>query len=314
MILQTSDGFSPLQRAILFSVIYADVFDYPLTAVEIHRYCGEKASFTTLYAEIQGFGFLSHCGDYHTLPGRESLVAIRTERAEISSRLWFHAAGYGRIIANLPFVRMVAITGSLAVNNAVSSADIDYFIVTEPGYLWTCRALVLALGRLAARQGLNLCPNYLITTNCLTFPDRNLYAAHEIVQMVPIHGLSVYAEIRRRNAWVTDFLPNADGIPPAPASIKTTESTPRFRPVFESALRTPPGIWFERWEMDRKIRRLSRAQANSGESTFSADICKGHDQRHGSRTRELLGSKVSRLMLEPPSSAAGTPPGASQFL
>src|SRR3990172_10562302 len=88
MILQTSDGLSPLQRAILLSVIYADVFDYPLTAEEIHRYCGMKASFTTIYAEIQRFGFLSQSGDFYTIPGRESLVAVRAHRAEISSRLW----------------------------------------------------------------------------------------------------------------------------------------------------------------------------------------------------------------------------------
>jgi hypothetical protein len=208
---------------------------------------------------------------------------------------------------------MLAVTGSLAVNNAESRADIDYFIVTEPGHLWTCRALALAIGRLAARQGFNLCPNYIVTTRALAFPDQNLYAAHEIAQMVPLSGLDVYAEIRRRNAWVADFLPNADGAPPAPISIKMTKSTPRLRPVFEAVMRTPPVAWFERWEMDRKVRKLSSEQGDSDESAFSADVCKGHDQRHQSRTQHLLDSKISRLlslMLKPPSSAAGTPPGA----
>jgi hypothetical protein len=313
MILQISDGLNPLKRAILLSVTYADVFDYPLTAGEIHRYCGVKASFTTLYAEIQGFGFLSQSGEFYTLPGREFLAAIRAHREEISARLWPHALRYGRAIANLPFVRMLAVTGSLAVNNTESCADIDYFIVTEPGHLWTCRALVLTLGRLAARQGLNLCPNYLVTTNALNFPDQNLYSAHEIAQMVPLYGLETYAEIRRRNAWAADFLPNADGAPPMPVTTKLTGSASRMRPVFEAAMRTPPWAWFERWEMERKVRKLSREQGDSLESVFSEDVCKGHDQRHQSRTGQLLDSKVSRLlslMLKPPPSAAGTPPGA----
>jgi hypothetical protein len=312
MILQSSDGLNPLKRAILLSVAYADVFDYPLTAGEIHRYCGMKTSFTTLYAEIQTFGFLSQSTNFYSLPGRESLVAVRARREEISSSLWPHAQRYGRLIAGLPFVRMLAVTGSLAVDNAESRADIDYFIVAEPGHLWTCRALVLALGRLAARQGLNLCPNYLVTTRALEFHDQNLYVAHELAQMVPLSGLDIYADIRRRNAWVAEFLPNADGAPPMPATIKGAESPFRLRPVFEAVLRTPPAGWFERWEMDRKVRKLSREQGDSDESAFSADVCKGHDQRHLSRTRQLLDSKVSRLltsMLESPS-AAGTPPGA----
>jgi hypothetical protein len=195
---------------------------------------------------------------------------------------------------------MLAVTGSLAVNNAVTSADIDYFLVTAPGRLWTCRALVVAIGKLAARQGLNLCPNYIVTTDALTFPDQNLYTAHEIAQMVPLYGLDIYAKIRRQNAWVADFLPNADGAPPVSAPIKLAGTNPALRPVFESALRTPPGDWLERWEMDRKVRRLSVEQAGSGESAFSADVCKGHDQRHGSRTKQLLGSKVSSLLSSKP--------------
>lgn len=300
MILQTNEGLSALQRAILDSMMYADIFDYPLTLQEIHRYCSVKVPFTTLYAEVQAFGFLSQQGEVYTLPGRESLVAVRFRREEISAQLWPHALRYGRAIASIPFVRLAAVTGSLAVNNVEERADIDYFIVTEPGHLWTCRTMILAWGRLATRRGINLCPNYIVTTRALEFPDRNLYVAHELAQMVPLSGWDIYAEIRRRNAWVADFLPNADGAPPLPATHKQIKSTSRLQPVLESALRTPPGTWFERWEMRRKIRKLSREQSASPESGFSADICKGHDQRHLSRTRKLLDAKASGILNIPP--------------
>jgi hypothetical protein len=296
MMLRTREALSPLKRAILLSVAYADIFDYPLTAGEIHRYCGVKSSINNLYAEIQGFRFISKSGNFYTLPGRENLVTIRAHRQEISARLWPHAIRYGQVIADLPFVRMVAVTGSLAVNNSEDGSDIDYLIVTEPGHLWTSRAMVLALGRLAARQGLSLCPNYLVTTRALEFPDHNLYVAHELVQMVPLSGLEVYDEIRRRNTWVADFLPNADRAPSTSAPVKLAESGHWLRSLIETAMRTPPGTWFERWEMDRKIQKLSREQGSSDESAFSADVCKGHDQRHGSRTRQSLDSKVSRLL------------------
>jgi hypothetical protein len=296
MILQKSNDLNPLQRGILLAVTYADVFDYPLTVKEIHRYCGIKASSNHVYAETHRFRLLNHVGDFYTLPGREALIPIRTRHEEISARLWHQAIRYGKVIAGLPFIRMVAVTGSLAMNNTADPADIDYLIVTEPGHLWTCRALVLALGKLTTRHGFDLCPNYLVTTRALEFQEHTLYVAHELTQMVPLSGLDVYAEVRQRNAWVADYLPNADGPPPAPASIDWTASTPGLRPVFEKLGRTPPGAWLERWEMKRKIRKLSREQGFSAESSFSADVCKGHDQRHQSRTRQLLDSKVSRLL------------------
>lgn len=317
MILQNNSGLSPLQQGILFAMTYADVFDYPLTAKEIHRYCGIKASFNDVYAEIRHFRLLNEIGDFYILPGREALVATRARREKFSARLWPQAIRYGKVIAGLPFIRMVAVTGSLAVNNTEDPADIDYLIVTEPGHLWSCRALVLALGKLTARRGLSLCPNYLVTRRALEFQEHTLYVAHELTQMVPLSGQDVYAEIRQRNAWVADYLPNADGAPPTPASVDQTKSTPRLRPVFEMLGRTPPGAWLERWEMDRKVRKLTHEQGFSAESTFSADVCKGHDQRHQTRTQRMLDSKVSRLIQQPRffehhlhETAARTPPRA----
>jgi len=296
MILRSSEKMSSLQRAILLSVAYADIFDYPLTAREIHRYCGLKIPFNDIYAEIQGFRFLSQVGNYYSLPGREALIDVRIRRKEISARLWPNAIRYGQAISRLPFVRMVTVTGSLAVNNTENLADIDYLIVTEPDFLWSCRAMVLAVGKLAGLRGFNLCPNYIVSTRALKFQEQNLYVAHELAQMVPLSGFNVYAEIRYQNDWITDFLPNADGPPPAPISLNSKESTTWLRPVIEATLQTPPGKWFERWEMDRKIRKLSHQQGDSGESIFSADVCKGHDQRHQTRTWQLLDSKVEKLL------------------
>jgi len=48
---------------------------------------------------------------------------------------------------------MVAITGSLAMNNVENNPDIDYLVVTVGGRLWMVRAMVLAAARLAALHG-----------------------------------------------------------------------------------------------------------------------------------------------------------------
>ncbi len=291
-----------LWGAIVQTIAYADVFDYPLTPAEVHRYLpGVRATREAVEQALHDGGFLSGRQGYYTLPGRETLVEVRRERERQAARLWAYALRYGRAIAALPFVRMVAVTGSLAVDNVGDQPDIDYLIVTAPGRLWMVRAMALAVRRLAALQGVELCPNYLITQDALAFPDRNLYAAHELAQMVPLYGAEVYHQILQANRWKEQFLPNATGLPPVCARLNSHRRDPQpvIRRVLEGALRTAPGAWFERWEMDRKIRWLTQEQAGSCESRFAADYCKGHKHSHGQRTELALRERLNRLNAVP---------------
>ncbi|MGZ9235732.1 MAG: hypothetical protein ACXW4E_09415, partial [Anaerolineales bacterium] len=197
-------------RSVFHTLAYADIFDYPLTASEVHRYLTvAKASREEVARVLLDASLFAQVDDYFTLRGREHIVETRKRRAIIAAQLWPKAVRYGRMIATLPFVRMVAVTGSLAMKNADEGNDVDYMIVTAPNRLWTCRALSLLLARLANLESVNLCPNYLVTTNALELKERSLYVAHELAQMIPLAGMKTYREIRRLNLWIHDYLPNA---------------------------------------------------------------------------------------------------------
>jgi len=291
------DRTRELENAIVQSVSYADVFDYPLTADEVRRYLiGVRAGASEVGRALAGSrlvpGRLAHRDGFFTLLGREQIVELRRQRKVPAKRLWREAVHYGRRIAGLPFVRMVAVTGSLAASNVTRDADVDYLIVTAPRRLWLCRALVIGVVRRAARRGVVLCPNFLLTESALELRQRDLYTAWELAQMVPIAGLETYHLLRRRNSWAESFLPNAEGVPSEPdpqgnADLPAARS--HLTRVAEGILGSPAGDWLEGWEMARKVRRLTRkaasvAYATEGsrnEAEFSADWCKGHLGTHG---------------------------------
>ncbi|HEX6035211.1 MAG TPA: hypothetical protein VFY83_12280, partial [Anaerolineales bacterium] len=210
-----------------------------------------------------------------------------------AARLWPKAARYGRIIARLPYVRMVAVTGSLAMNNADEGKDVDYMIVTAPNHLWTCRAFTLLLARIAKLEGISLCPNYLVTTNALEFKEESLYVAHEVAQMIPISGLEIYREIRRLNSWMEEYLPHALEAPELPQALKQVEGSSVIQKSLESILSLPWGTWLEKWEMNRKIKKLFFAQSSSLESYFTADVCKGHIDRHAENIGTALAVRIA---------------------
>ena len=286
-----------LERAIVEAVAYADVFDYPLTADEVHRYLGGVAASRAGVRAALSKGrlvprLLSHSGRFYTLPGREAVVEIRRQRARLSETYWRRAVQYGRLIAGLPFVRLLAVTGALAMDN-VADDDVDYMIVTEPGRLWLCRAMVVGVVRWAAVRGVKLCPNYFLSETALVLSERNLFTAHEVAQMVPLAGWDTYDRFRRLNRWTEWFLPNASGPPRRVAA-----SVPRGRHVrrlAEAALRTRLGGRLERWEMQRKIRKLTQRGVDHVESGFGADWCKGHFGDHGARTLARYDERLRAL-------------------
>ena len=280
------DGLSlPLERAIVRTVAYADIFDYPLTAAELQRYLIGVTSSLVEVEQALGAGQLvpeqlTEQDGFFALPSRAAPAATRGARTARAEQLWPRARHYGRIIASLPFVRMVAITGELAMDNVQPDSDIDYFIVTTPGRLWLCRLFVVAVVRAAAPRGVVLCPNYLLSERALAFEERNLYSAHEVAQMVPLTGFTTYQRLRAANGWVAEFLPNADGPP------RSHGAPPRFRlarHMTERALGGRLGDWLEGWEMRRKVRKLGRVAGDNREAAYSADWCKGHVNGHEQR-------------------------------
>ena len=304
-----AESLSPLELSIVRAISYADVFDYPLTVEEIHRsLVGQVSTREQVQALLDGSrlvpSYLDTRNAFYFLSGREQILEERQRRASASSHLWLQAEEYGRQIARIPFVRMVAVSGALAVDNARPGDDIDFFIVTEANRLWLCRALVIMLVKRAARGGDLICPNYFLSTNALTLPERDLYTAHEMVQMAPISGFDVYREILSQNAWVFQLLPNAKPRQETKKGLSGIEK--RRKRILESLLRLPPASLVEWWEMKRKISKLSGQKSlpyipgqfntppevdDSKERTrvpvelsFSADRCKGHFNLHGLRT------------------------------
>jgi hypothetical protein len=286
-----------LLRAVSHTLAYADVFDYPLTAEEVRRYLTLTKASCKQVSEVLSDGTLfARVGPYFTLREREEIIEIRKRRAEIAARLWPKAARYGQIIACLPFVRMVAVTGSLAMDNTEEGKDVDYMIVTAPNRLWICRALSLAVARFAKLEGISLCPNYLLTTNALELKERSLYVAHELAQMIPLSGMEIYNEMRRLNDWTDDYLPQASTAPEWPQGVKPVGKRPFMQKVLELLLSLPFGNWLEAWEMKRKIKKLTREQSSSVESYFSSDVCKGHIDKHGENTVTALTVRLQKTI------------------
>lgn len=295
-----------LERGILRTLAYADVFDHPLTPDEIHRYLvQERATGSAVSTALRVMvpDRVGEADGHFFLRGRHDLVERRRRRAEAAGRLWPVARRYADRIASLPFVRGVGLTGSLARDcadeapagggGASGTTDVDYLVVTEPGRVWVCRAFIGLLSRRARRRGVELCANYVLSEDALALRDRTIYTAHELVQLVPLAGTRAFRRLRAENGWVADFLPNAARI-----ELPDPQGAPgrgRLVPAVETLLRTRLGGWLDRLERGRKLRRSLHQGRDLGEACFEAECFKGHFDGHAARILSAYEQRIRTL-------------------
>ena len=279
----TPDLTHAVNDAVVATVAYSDVFDMPVSLVDVGRFLvGVRAPLEAVERAADALvdsGQLARCGDLLYLSGRDEVLAIHADRTQRADQMWPQARRWISVLARLPYVRMVAVTGGLACDSVAPHDDIDLFIITAPGRLWLTRLAVVSVVRVVGLRGPELCPNYLLSTDALDLDVRTQYVARELAQTVPLVGHDCWDDLLDRNAWYRDHLPNArplDVEPVAsgwPGIVRRTVEWIGRRKVFDG---------LERWEMRRKIARLTVVSSRRpevgrpDESSFSPSVCKGH--------------------------------------
>ena len=283
-----------MERAILRTVLYADVFNYALTIPELHQYLIHHAACTV--AEVQSTLLASHQlqdqltvqDGFVALKTRSELITLRQQRAYIAKILLQHGETYGRWLASLPFVEMVAITGATAMQNPSHKRD-DFLLIVRDGRVWLTRACSIILVRWARLWSIELCPNYVFASNQLPQKRTDLYIAHEIAQMLPLFGHDLYCELLAANHWAVHYLPNMmERTHLKLAPFRTLKHTLEW--VFGGAL----GNQLEQWEYRRKSALFKRrASEKTASAQIDAHTVKGHFQDHGQR---ILAAYEERLV------------------
>lgn len=105
-------------------------------------------------------------------PDRERLVWVRRRSEAVSWRKLRKARRWARVIAWIPWVRMIAIGNDLGYRNCRPESDIDLVIVTVPRRIWLTRffvsgSLKLLRQRPGERSADALCPSFFLTTDAL---------------------------------------------------------------------------------------------------------------------------------------------------
>lgn len=209
-----------VRRAVLATVAYFDVQEMALTAWEVYRWLWRGSlehdpGFSAVERELQQLvaaGTLVFQEGMYAYRGRERCIATRKERQAIAPRKWRRAQRMARLVAAMPFVRLVAVSNSLAWDNVRPDSDLDFFLVAKAGHVWTARfgaTLLTAVLRRRPRAG------HTADTVCLNFwtaegtelrrvrLTEDVYFAYWFASLRPLYDAGGAARrLREANRWL----------------------------------------------------------------------------------------------------------------
>jgi hypothetical protein len=232
-----------LEKSILATLIYYDIFDYPLTGFEIFKYLINPLYVIGQLEDINKTEFepmnnislsevlkslenekikniFSQKNGFYFLKGREWLYRERIERQKIAAERWKKIKKVLKFIQIIPFVKMVAVCNSLAIDNSKRDADIDFFIIAKKKRIWLTRFtvtfVVWLIGQWRHKNRISgkICLSFYITDEFLNLKPLaikpyDIYLANWIHQLRPVlRREKIYEEFVFENQWVGDYLLN----------------------------------------------------------------------------------------------------------
>lgn len=148
-------------------------------------------------------------GEFYSLQNDHSLAERRRNGNQLASEHLKTACRIARFLYRFPYVKAIAVSGSLSKNFATDKTDIDFFIITAANRLWiarTCMHIFKKLTFLTRRQNW-YCMNYYVDEEAMEIKEKNIFTAVEIVTLLPMHGKDSLDKFIKANSWTETFFP-----------------------------------------------------------------------------------------------------------
>lgn len=307
---------SNLENQILKTLAFFDIFDYPLTLVEIYKYnpaiemAGQLSLIDVKKTLDESNKIQSKLGFYF-LTGRENLVDTRFERYNIADKKFKKRLRYIKLLARLPFVKMIMICNSLAYQNCPESHDIDMAIITKNGRIWTARFYVVFLLKLLRLRPTDkkkkdqLCPSFFFSQESLNLKnlkleDDDIFTKYWVSQFYPVYAPgNIYQEFIQANSWLKTEFPNFFKIiPPKKRSVRQTAITRAFKTFFEKFISILPEKTYKKFESGALPDRLKQMANKTTSVVITDSVLKFHDNDIRSEVKKTFEQKISQLTYE----------------
>lgn len=215
-----------LEKRILLTLVYSSQFSQALRTDELYlRLIGgaSQQAFTQAVLSLSAKNIIYLAKNHWFLAKsvtnkqQNALLALRLSRLQYSLEKKRQLESFLEFARHIPWIEAVAITGSVAVENAVQDDDTDIFIVTQKHRLWLVRILCIVFAffknkrrTFSGEEKNSWCFNLWLEVDRLKIAQkqRSLYTAYEVLQADWVFDVgNVERQFLQQNNWARQYLP-----------------------------------------------------------------------------------------------------------
>lgn len=183
MLTNSSKQSTNINLDIIKSIVFLDIFSYPLTGYEIWQFLDRDYEFSRVIDKLDDLikkEVLTFKEGFYFLKGQEKLIKIRRERYNYTQHKLKIAKRFSRLFSLFPSVRLVAVANLIGGYNLRLNSDIDLFIITKPGRIWLTRLFCAGLAKILHSRPTEdnkknkICLSFYITTKALNLKSLEL--------------------------------------------------------------------------------------------------------------------------------------------
>ncbi|HKB10824.1 MAG TPA: hypothetical protein VKD69_09220 [Vicinamibacterales bacterium] len=286
------------ELAIARSVIYASLFDYPLTLDQLHYSLVESdQSAPEIVAVYDGSEALQRMIEYRDgffFPaGRADLIAARRQREARSDAFLQRHAFILRLLCAVPYTRLVALSGSIAHSNLDANGDLDLFVITRGPRVWTVTVALLVIAKLLKRRRV-VCVNFVLADSHLALEQQDLFTANQVIHLRPLIGADLLARFVAANPSVKRWYPNAASVAAPPPVRVGGRLVSSIKSALEILLRVPAPLIETvcRHLYAAHLRRRAASWQSPDQVRLRSDYLKLHTQSHRDRVMQRFVAAV----------------------
>lgn len=205
------------ELAIKKTLAYRSIFKYPVSKYQLKTYLVTDKEFKNKIVDeciehLLHRGFIKEKNKKYYLPGINPVEWH--EKKALTKKILGKNEEILKLLGKIPWLYLLAVTGSVAAYNTQNDSDVDVMIVTARNRVWITRFFVTILLKITKKyprtdgEKGRICPNLFIDGKELAWSSekRNIYVAHDIVLMQPIiNKENMYLRFLNANKWVLGY-------------------------------------------------------------------------------------------------------------